>query len=65
MANIIKDFNYCCLVCIDDIFTFPKTVEQHKDNILTITQRSINYSIILGKNKYIYAEEEIKFLGAE
>ena len=65
MDSIFKDLNHCCLVYIDDIFVFFKAIEQHKDDILAVTQRCINRSIILGKKKCIYAEQKIKFLGLE
>ena len=65
MNNIFKDLNHCCLVYIDDILVFSKTIEQHKDDVLVVTQRCIDHEIILGKNKCIYAEQEIEFLGLE
>jgi len=65
MNNIFKDLNHCCLVYIDDILVFSKTIEQHKDDILEVTQRYIDHGIILGKNKCIYAEKEIEFSGLE
>lgn len=65
MDNIFKDLNYCCLVYIDDILIFSKTIEQHKNDVRAVTQRCIDHAIILGKNKFIYAEQEIEFLGLE
>ena len=65
MDNIFNDLNYCCLVYIDDILVFSKTIEQHKNDVLVVTQRCIDYGIILGKNKCIYAEQEREFLGLE
>ena len=53
------------MVYIDDILVFSKTIEQHKDDVLAVTQRCIDHGIILGKNKCIYAERDIKFLGLE
>ena len=53
------------MIYIDDILVFSKTIEQHKDDVLAVTQRCIDYGIILGKNKCIYAEQEIEFLGLE
>jgi len=65
MDNIFKDLNHCCLVYIDDILVFFKIIEQHKDDLLAVTQRCIDHDIILSKNKYIYVEQEIEFLGLE
>ena len=65
MGNIFKDLNHCCLVYIDDILIFFKTIEQHKDNVLAVTQICIDHSIMLGKNKCIYAKQEIEFLSLE
>jgi len=66
MDNIFNDFNhYCLLVYINDILVFSKTIEQHKDDVVVATQRCIGHDIILGKNKCIYAEQEIEFLGLE
>ena len=47
---------------IHDILVFSKIIEQHKHDVLTITQRCIDHGIILGKNKCIYVEQEIEFL---
>jgi len=33
--------------------------------VLVVTQRRIDHGIIFGKNKCIYAEQEIEFLGLE
>ena len=63
MDNIFKDLNHCCLVCIDDILVFSKTIEQHKDVVLAVTQRCLDHRIILGSNKSIYPEQEMEFLG--
>ena len=65
MGNIFNDLNQYCLVYIDDIFIFSKTIEQHKDDILAITQQCISHGIVLDKNKCIYAEQEIQFLYLE
>jgi len=65
MGNIFNDLNQYCLVYIDDIFVFFKTIEQHKDDILAITQKCISHGIVLDKNKCIYAEQEIQFLYLE
>jgi len=65
MNNIVKDLNHCCLVYIDDILAFFKTIEQHKDDVLDVTQRCINHGSILQKNKCIYAEQEIELLDLE
>ena len=65
MDNIFKDFNHYCLVYIDYILIFSKTIEQHKNDVLSVIERCIDHGIILGKNKCIYAEQEIEFLGPE
>ena len=65
MDNIFKDLNHCYLVYIADILIFSKTIEQHKHDVLTITQRCIDHGIILGKNKCIYAVQEIEFWDLE
>jgi len=57
--------NHYCVVYIDDILVFSKTIEQHKYDVLAVTQRCIDRWIILGKNKCIYAEQEIEFLCLE
>ena len=65
MDNIFEDLNNCCSVYIDDILVVSKIIEQYKDNVLTIIQRCIDHGIIVAKNKCIYAEQEIEFLGLE
>jgi len=56
MDNIFKDLNHCCLIYIDDILGFFKTIVQDKDDFLAFTQGCIDHRIILGMNKCIYAE---------
>jgi len=56
MNNIFKDLNHYYLIYIDDILIFSKDIEQHKDDVLVVTQRYIDHVIILGKNKCVYAE---------
>ena len=63
MDNIFRDLNHCCLIYINDIIVFSKTIEQHKDDVLAVTKRCIDHGIILDKNKGIYAEQEMGFLG--
>ena len=65
MDNIFKELNHCCLVYIDDILVFSKTIEQHKGDVLAVTQRCIDHDTIFDKNKRIYDEEEIEFSGLE
>ena len=65
MNNIFKDINDCCLVYIDDILVFSKTIEQHKNDVLAATQRCIDHGITFAKNKCIYVEQEIEFLCLE
>jgi len=65
MDNIFKDFNHCYLVYIDDILIVSQTIEQHKDDVLAVVHRCIDHGIILSKNKCIYVEQEIEFLGLE
>jgi len=65
MDNNFKDINHCCLVYIDDILIFFKTIEQPTDDVLAATQRCIDHGIILEKNKCIYGEQEIEFLGLQ
>jgi len=54
--NIFKDLTHCCLVYIDGNLVFSETIEQHKDDVLAVTQRCIDHEIILDKNKCIYAK---------
>ena len=65
MDNIFKGLNYYYLAYIDDVIVFSKTIGQHKDDVLAVAQICIDHGIILGKNKCIYAETEIEFLGLE
>jgi len=52
-------------IYIDDILLLSKIIEQYKDDVLAVIHRCINNVIIIDKNKCIYAEQEIKFLGVE
>ena len=49
--NSFKDRNHYCLVYIDHILVFSKTIEQYKDDVLVVTQRCTGRGIILDKNK--------------
>jgi len=62
MDNIFNDVNHHCLVYINDIVVFSKTIKKHKDDVLPIVQEWIDHGIIHGKSKCIYAEQEIKLL---
>ena len=59
MDNIFKDLNNCCLVYIDDVLVFSKTTEQYKDVVLVVTQRYIDYGIILGKNELFIPNKKL------
>ena len=63
MDKIFENLKHCCLVYIDDILIFSKTLEQHMHDLEAITQKCIDHGIILGQKKCIYAEQEIEFLG--
>ena len=65
MDNIFRELNHCCLVYIDDILIFSKDLEQHKNDLKAVTQKCIEHGIILGKDKCVYANNEIEFLGLE
>ena len=65
MDNIFRELNHCCLVYIDDILIFSKSLEQHKNDLKAVTQKCINHGIILGKDKCVFAKQEIEFLGLE
>ena len=65
MDNIFANLNHRCLVYINDILVFSKTIKPHKDDVLAVTRIYIDHDIILDKNKCIYTEQEIKFLGPE
>ena len=51
MDNIFKDLNHDCLVYIDDILHFSKSIEQHTDDVLPITQRCIDHGTFMLNNK--------------
>ena len=61
MDNIFKDLNHCCLVYIDDILIFSKTIEQHKDDVLAIIQRCIDHGIILVRISVFMLNKKLSF----
>ena len=49
MGNIFEDLYRCHLYDIDNILTFSKTVEQHKDNALAIIKDVLIMLLFLEK----------------
>ena len=61
MDNIFKDLNHCCLIYIDCILVISKTIEQHKDDALTVIQRYIDQGIILLRTNTFMANKKSSF----
>ena len=59
----VQDLNHYCIEYINDMLVLSKTIEEHRFDVLAVTQRCIDHGIILAKNQCIYAE--IEFLGLE
>ena len=58
LDNIFEDRNNCCLIYIDDILVFFKIIEQHKDDVLAVTQRCIDHEIIVGKTSAFMSKKK-------
>jgi hypothetical protein len=52
-----------CLIYIDDILVFGRTVEEHDKNLLEINKIIKKYNFVENKTKRIERVEEVKFLG--
>ncbi|KAG0431913.1 Transposon Ty3-G Gag-Pol polyprotein [Dictyocoela muelleri] len=60
LENLIGKICFCC---IDDIIVFGENKENHDKNFNTVLQRLKDYKLIINKDKLIYCEEEVNFLG--
>lgn len=64
MNIILNDLIYKkCLVYIDDILVFGKTLEECESNTKEVETRLNLYELVENKNKRISGVEEIQFLG--
>jgi len=61
MDNIIKDLNHCYLVYIDDTLVVFKIIEQHKDDVLAVTQRCIDHVSYLVKTNAFMLNKKLSF----
>jgi hypothetical protein len=54
-----------CLVYVDDILIFGKTIEEHDRNFEEVKKRLDEYNLIENVDKRIFRETKVKFLGYE
>ena len=65
MDNIFKELNNNCLVYIDDILKFSRSIERHRMDIKIITKKCEENEIVLGEKKCVYVQKELEFLKLE
>lgn len=52
----------CCLVYLDDILVFGKSLEEHNFNLKEVRKRLENYNLKENLNKCVIGEKEVTFL---
>lgn len=64
MTLMFEDLiDVCCLIYIDDILVFGKTLEEHDKNLALVIERMKIYNLIENENKGQKRVEEVNFLG--
>ncbi|KAG0435821.1 Retrovirus-related Pol polyprotein from transposon 17.6 [Dictyocoela muelleri] len=64
MNIILENFTgKICYCYIDDIIVFGRDKYEHKKNNNTVIKRLNEYKLIINKDKLVYCEEEVNFLG--
>ncbi|AFO54491.1 reverse transcriptase [Rose yellow vein virus] len=65
MDNVLEDHHDYCLVYIDDIIVFSRTLEEHKIHVITIAKTLKKNGIVISKKKMELGLTKINFLGCE
>ncbi|KAL6145853.1 hypothetical protein ACLB2K_056537 [Fragaria x ananassa] len=63
MDNIFKPYSDFCIVYIDDILVFSKTINEHLKHLEQVCKLIVQKGIILGQKKIHLIKGEIDFLG--
>ena len=64
MSEVLKGLNWhVCLVYLDDIITFSRTVEEHIDILRQVFERLRKAKLKLAPKKCFLFREEVKYLG--
>ncbi|KAL6189333.1 hypothetical protein ACLB2K_040722 [Fragaria x ananassa] len=63
MDNIFKPYSDFCIVYIDDILVFSKTMNEHLKHLEQVCKLIVQKGIILGQKKIHLIKGEIDFLG--
>ncbi|KAL6130306.1 hypothetical protein ACLB2K_068687 [Fragaria x ananassa] len=63
MDNIFKPYSDFCIVYIDDILVFSKTMNEHLKHLEQVCKLIVQRGIILGQKKIHLIKGEIDFLG--
>lgn len=64
MNDVLGDYiDKFCLVYLDDICIFSRTLEEHKTHLRLILQRLQQYSLIVNLKKCSFMKRELEFLG--
>jgi hypothetical protein len=66
MSIVLQDLlGLCCLVYIDDILVFGKTIDEHSKNLELVLNRLNSYGLLENREKRKECVEVIEFLGYE
>ena len=60
---LISENNKSCLIYLDDIIIFGKTLEEHNQRLVAVITKLQSAGVKLSKNKCHFGKESVKFLG--
>ena len=60
---LISENNKSCLIYLDDIIIFGKTLEEHNQRLVAVLTKLQSAGVKLSKNKCHFGKESVKFLG--
>ena len=60
---LIEENNKSCLIYLDDIIVFGRTLEEHNERLLSVLKRLHDAGVKLSKTKCHFGKESVKFLG--
>ena len=64
MDTVLADLKYkCCLVYLDDIIIFGRSLEEHNDNLAAVLERIEQAHLTIKPSKCVFGVNRIRFLG--
>lgn len=64
MNRIFADGLYSkCIIYVDDILVFGKSMDEHNDNLRWVLERAQQYNVKIKLEKCVFAKQEVDYLG--